>query len=129
MSELQHRLAVAALLAAALLTAIASFNPALSPADNALPLVLHRQFMQALLGLGLLLSAFVPGLRLAAIGGALPSNMALLALVPHATPGAATYAWAAGVSLVPLLFAAAVFAREAWLQARWDGVIPSRQET
>lgn len=128
MPELSHRLAVAALLVAGLLTAV----PMLFPADASLslPLVQHRQFMQAMLAAGVLLAAFVPALRLAAIGAAVLSNGAFSAmtLLAGPAPGWAPYAWPAAVSLVPLLFAGVVLAREAWQQARWDGVLPLRQE-
>lgn len=127
MPELSHRLAVAALLVAGLLTAVPLLFPA--EASLSLPVVQHRQFMQAMLAAGVVLAAFLPALRPAAIGAAALSNGAFSAMALLAGPGPAwaPYAWPAAASLVPLLFAGLVLAREARQQARWEGVLPLRQ--
>lgn len=127
MPELSHRLAVAALLVAGLLTAV----PVLLPDSVSFPLMQHRQFMQAMLAMGVCLSAFVPLLRLAAIAGALLSNGALVALGLAAGPLPQSLMLQVGIAaaaLLPLLWAGVVLGREAWQQARWDGVIPLRQQ-
>ncbi len=53
--------------------------------------------------------------------------LSALALLAAPLPaGLAVFAWIATASLVPLLLAGAVFARQAWQEARWDGVLPLR---
>lgn len=128
MHDLSHRAAVAALfLAGALMAAspwaIGADLPLPGDAMPAVSLVWQGQFLLALLGLGVLGAALLPALRPAALGAAILSKLGLLVLAP-----AAAASWQDAAVLALLVGAAAVFAREAWLQARWDGVLPLRQE-
>ena len=124
MNDLSHRLALAALVISGLLTA---GMPWAAPEAAAMPLVLHRQIMVALLGLGLVLAAFVPSLRLPAIAAAVLSKssyvvLGVLAVQPRA-PGASALATEAILCLA-LLSAGAIFLRTARQEARWDGMLP-----
>ena len=120
MQDMSHRVAVAALLLCAVLVA-GTYGDVSASAS---PWMQHRQFMLGLLGAGLALSAFVPGLRPAAIGATVLSEISFLAIAWPA-PAAQEVAVHAAVVLL-LAFAGAVFLREAVQQARWDGVLPSR---
>lgn len=125
MHDLPYRAAVAALFVAGILTLGHAWDPAVSAAG--LPVLLTGQgvLLQGLLGLGLVLSAFVPALRLAALGAAILGKAGLLALA--AASGAPWPLWDAAV-LAMLLPAAAVLALAAWRHARWEGVLPLRLE-
>lgn len=131
MHELPHRFAVAGLLLSGLLTALLPIQAWL-PADAAAHgMVGYSQFLLALLGTGLLVAAFVPSWRLPVVVAAILSKGALLAILavgPGLTapfPGAV--ALEAAVLLL-ILAAGAVFLREAWQEARWNGMLPVRLE-
>jgi hypothetical protein len=116
MEELQHRLAIAALALGGLATLVLSWDPA-SPA---LPLVMHRQVMTALLGGGLLLSVFLPALRLPAVGAAVLTKAAWVLLLVVATPGAFALAGLEAALALLLFGAGAVFFHEMRREALWD---------
>jgi hypothetical protein len=116
MEELQHRLAIAALALGGLATLALSWDPA-SPA---LPLVMHRQVMTALLGGGLLLSLFLPALRLPAVGAAVLSKAAWVVLLLVASTAASPLAHLEAVLALLLAGAGAVFFHEMRREARWD---------
>lgn len=121
MHELLHRLAVALLLVAGVLTAGAPFAVGLPPDPQAAVLLAHWQFMRALLGVGLVIAAFLPSWRLPAVAVALICKGALLVVSPQVSGVAAAV-------LPALVVAAAVLAREAWQEARWDRMLPLRTE-
>jgi hypothetical protein len=119
MQDISHRAAVAALLLCAILVAGMSGDAG----ALATPWMQHRQFMLGLLGAGLALSAFVPGLRPAAIAAAVLSEASFLAI---AWPAAGAQDLAVhGAVLLLLAFSGGVFLHEARQQARWEGVLPS----
>lgn len=127
MNDLMHRLALAVLVVSGLLTAALPWAP---PEAAGVPLVLHRQFMVGLLGLGLALAAALPSLRLPAIAAAVLSKAAFiaLALVSPETQVGGLAAIALETVLAGLLCAAAaVFLREAREDARWHGMLPLRR--
>lgn len=121
MHELLHRSAVAALLLSGALTAFMPADMGLLLDPAAASLLAHRQFMLGLLGAGLLVAVFVPSWRLPAVGAAIVSKAALLIIFPGAAALESTL-------LLLLLAAAMVFAREAWQEARWHGMLPLRPE-
>jgi len=132
MHELLHRTALTALAAAGALVWISPWLAGSAPVAGPdlaglAPLLAQRQFMLGLLGAGLLLALALPRLRLAAIAAALASKLAFLAIAwgLASVPGPLAVA-ADGASVALLLFAGAVFLREAWQQARWDGMLPLR---
>ena len=116
MEELQHRLAIAALALGGLATLVLSWDP-VSPA---LPLVVHRQVMTALLGGGLLLSLFLPALRLPAVGAAVLSKAAWVVLLLITSPVAPAIAHVEAVLALLLAAAGAVFFHETRREALWD---------
>ena len=118
MHDFSHRAAVAALFIAGVLMAV---SPWLAGDAEIGP----GQLLLSCLGLGVIAAAALPVLRAAALGGAILSKLLLLFLVP--TGAQLPYALEASV-LALLLGAAAILVREAWQQARWDGVLPLRQE-
>ncbi len=126
MNDLAHRVAVALLVACGLLSA------ALVPWDSGFAGVLlqaqHRYFLVGLLGASLVLSAWLPALRPAAVAASLLSKLAFLALVlGSAAPGVPDFvAYLEAAMALALAGAAAVLAREAWQEARWHGVLPLR---
>jgi hypothetical protein len=110
MHELPHRLAIPLLLPSG---AITGFVPALvrAPVDSA---------------------AFVPSWRLPAVVAAIISKSAFLviwATVPGLVPPFPGAVALEGALLLLLLAATAVFAREAWQEARWNGMLSLRSET
>lgn len=118
MHDFSHRAAVAALFIAGVLMAV---SPWLADGAQIGP----GQLLLSCLGLGVIAAAVLPVLRAAALGGAILSKLLFLFLVPTGTQP--LYALEAAIVAL-LLGAAAVFVREAWQQARWDGVLPLRQE-
>ena len=133
MHDLFHRAAVGVLLLVGVLTSqspLAGIDVTPSPfADSsAMPVVLQLQLMLGLLGAGLVLAAFVPALRLAAIGGGILSKAGFLAISLTSGAGLSASQWQDAGLLLLLVGAAVVFIHEARQQARWDGVLPSRQE-
>lgn len=101
-------------------------------ADTAagLPLERHRQFMVTLLGLGLMLSAFLPSLRLPAIAAAVLTKAGFVAIGLGAgvVIGAPAGLVVEMVLALALLVAGAVFLREERQEARWNGALGWRQE-
>jgi hypothetical protein len=86
----------------------------------------YQRFLLDLVGVGLVLSAFLPGLRAAAIGAAVLSKAAYLVLAWGSAPVLPLALEAAGVAV--LLGAALVLARQAEREARWDGASVLRGE-
>jgi len=124
--ELLHRCAVAFLLLAGVLTAV---MPADWLAAGTLPagLAVHRQLLAGLTAVGLIVAVAVPSWRMPAAAAAIVSRTAFLiidAALPGTAPALAGPVALEAVLLVLLLAAAAVFAREAWQEARWNGVLP-----
>lgn len=131
MHELPHRLAVAVLLLSGALTAYLPAHAWLPVDAAAYTLAAQGQFMLVLLGASLLMAAFIPSWRLPAITVAIVSKSAFLVILAGAPdllqpfPGEAVLE---GSLLLCLLGAAAVFGREAWREARWNGMLPIRVE-
>jgi hypothetical protein len=124
MYEALHRLALAAAVAVGAATLLALGElPGHTLADQ------HRLAMLGLVAASLVLTPWVPSLRLAAIAAGVATKLALLALSWH-VGGFAALAPAAGeaLQLLALMAAGAVLLLEARLEARWDGVLPFRQE-
>lgn len=125
MHEMSHRLAVALLF----LTGVFTLWPLVPGVAGPLPqeawaIAQHRQFLVALLGGGLVLAAFLPVLRLAAVGGAILSKIAFLVISLAAArsgvplePGQ----WLDAALLGLLLVAGLTLAREAHQHAHWEG--------
>ncbi|MBX3589203.1 MAG: hypothetical protein KF796_21435 [Ramlibacter sp.] len=133
MSLLPERAAPALLVLAGLLTLLPLMPSAVAARaapDAGLPLLLHWQFMMALLGAGLLVAAFVPALRVAVLSGALLSKAALvlLALTGPASAALQALAWVDGLALGLVAAAGLMFLHAALQQARWDGALPYRRE-
>jgi hypothetical protein len=132
MHELPHRFAVGVLLLSGALTAC---MPALvwMPMDSAaFTLVVQGQFMLALLGTAMLVAAFVASWRLPAVVAAIMSKSAVLviwATAPDLVPPFPGAAALEGALLLLLMAGAAVFAREAWQEARWNGMLRLRLES
>jgi hypothetical protein len=126
MPDLSTRLATLLLLAAGFATvAGASADPA--PATLALQ---HRQVLLSLAGGALLLAPWWPLLRGPAVSAALLAKLTLLLLAltveaPAIAPGAL---WGEAAQVLALLAAGAILLREARREARWNGVLPLRQE-
>ncbi|HSV34315.1 MAG TPA: hypothetical protein VLI46_02100 [Ramlibacter sp.] len=138
MHDFAHRSALALLVACGLLSvALVAFDPgfadlldyfAASPGPWAVLQTQHRHFLLGLLGASLILSAFVPALRPAALGASILSKVAYLALAlaTVSQPGAlAPVAWLEAALVLGLISAAALLAREAWQEARWHGMLPA----
>jgi hypothetical protein len=124
MHDTAHRTALALLVLSGLGTALA----ALVGTEPDQPLVWHRQFMVALLGIGLVLAAVLPALRLPVIAAALLVKASALAIgLASGAPLGLTLA-AEICGLVALLAAGAVFVHEARVEARWNGVLGWRPE-
>ncbi|HET6829357.1 MAG TPA: hypothetical protein VFH35_11795 [Ramlibacter sp.] len=119
MQDLSHRAAVVALLIAGILMAVL---PWLAPGANLWP----GRLLLTVLGFGVVAAAFFPVLRAAVLGGAVLSQPLFLFLAPV---DAAQPLYGVHAAVLALLVgASAVFVREAWQEARWDGVLPLRQE-
>ena len=81
----------------------------------------HQRFVLDLVGVGLVLSAFWPALRAAAIGTAVLGKSAFLVLAwGSAQPLPAL--WLEGAIVLSLLCVAAVLGRQALREARWEGL-------
>lgn len=128
MTTSSERIAGALLVAAGLMTLLPVL--ALPPAGAPQPVLAHWQFMNGLLGLGLLAAAFVPALRMAVVSGAVLSKAALLVLVlaGPATEPVRQAGWLDAGALTMALVAGGLFWQAALRQARWDGVPVWRQE-
>jgi hypothetical protein len=86
----------------------------------------HQRFVLDLVGVGLVLSAFWPGLRAAAIGAAVLSKFAYLMLAWGAQPLPAL--WLEGTLVLALLGVALVLGRQALREARWEGLSTLRSQ-
>ncbi len=85
------------------------------------------QFIHALVGGLLMASAFLPGLRIpGAAAGAVLQASALPAWAVGSA--AASFPWADLAQALLLTLATAVWLAAARREARWDGVLPLRQE-
>jgi hypothetical protein len=124
MYEALHRIALATVFAVGMATLIALNELAgLTLADQ------HRQMMLAALAAALMLSPWLPALRQPAIAAALATKAALVALAVSANGVAALgSSTAEALQILALMAAGAVLLLEARLEARWDGVLPLRQE-
>lgn len=123
MHDLTYRAAIGALFVAGVLTLATAWGaPA---ADVPSLLAWQGRWLQGLLGVGLVLAAFIPALRLALLGGAILSKAGVLAF---ALGAAESMPWADAGALALLLPAAAVLGLAAWRHARWEGVLPLRLE-
>jgi hypothetical protein len=124
MYESLHRLALAVVFGVGIATLVA-LNQATghSVADQ------HRQVMLALIAAALMLAPWLRAVRLPAIAAALASKVALLALF-WSEGGATALVSSPGevVQLLGLAAAGVVLLLEARIEARWDGVLPLRQE-
>lgn len=120
MAEHLHRFALAVLAAAGAL-----YLWPLAAADGGGPQALYLQWLLGLLGASLLASVPLPKLRAPALGAAILSKMALLGVAAQQAQAAAGADLAL---LAALLAAAAILAREALQEARWNGVLPLRRE-
>ena len=132
MHDLSHRAAIATLLLSGVLTVVSPLalpEEALTSAGALWPVVMHGQFLVGLLGAGLVLATFVPHLRLGTIGAAIASKAGFLAITAPGGGPVGAGQWLEAVLLVMLLLAALVLGAHAVQQARWEGVLPSRQET
>lgn len=103
---------------------------ALPPANGtAVPVLLHYQFLIALLAAALFGAVFFRAIRPAAVATGLLSQAGFVGIA-LATPGfdamSALYLNLAGMAA--LLFAGALLLQSARQQARWDGRIPRRWE-
>jgi peptidoglycan/LPS O-acetylase OafA/YrhL len=126
MHDTSHRTALALLVLSGLGTALW----ALADTAAGLPLERHRQFMVTLLGLGLVLAAFLPSLRLPAIAAAVLTKAGFVAigLAAGATVGAPAGLLVELLLALALLVAGAVFLREERQEARWNGTLNWRPE-
>lgn len=90
----------------------------------------HWQLTSALLGVSLLASLALPSLRLPAIATALASKgMWVAAAAGSTAAGASPWMLASEASLaLGLVMAGVTLVRVARQEARWDGVLRSRQE-
>jgi peptidoglycan/LPS O-acetylase OafA/YrhL len=126
MHDTSHRTALALLVLSGLGTALW----ALADTAAGLPLERHRQFMVTLLGLGLVLAAFLPSLRLPAIAAAVLTKAGFVAigLAAGTTVGAPAGLLVELLLALALLVAGAVFLREERQEARWNGTLNWRPE-
>jgi hypothetical protein len=127
-----HRLAIAVLLSVGLLAAtplwLESAPPALPAEMLQLPAAWlvqfeHRQFMVGLLGATLILAAFIPWLRLPAIGASVLSKLAFVVVAAATTAGAdpiGAQVWLEAALAVALLAAAFVLWQESREEERWN---------
>lgn len=126
MHDTSHRTALALLVLSGLGTALW----ALADTAAGLPLERHRQFMVTLLGLGLVLAAFLPSLRLPAIAAAVLTKAGFVAigLAAGTAVGAPAGLLVELALALALLVAGAVFLREERQEARWNGTLHWRPE-
>jgi len=123
-----NRLGIAVLLATGVV-GVFSIWQATNPAAVE---VQHRDFMLGLLSVALLFSAAVPQLRLPAISASVLSKLAFIAAAAATQAGGEavpSQVWLEVLLTVALVAAGIVFAREAWQEARWNGMLPIRLES
>lgn len=124
MYDAMHRIALAALFVTGLAT-LAS----LGPGDAGSVAVQHRQLLLAIVAAGLLAAAWLPRVRLPAVAAGIVAKASLVAVLWAADPANGPAATAPEVlQLLALLLAGAILLVEARLEARWNGVLPLRQE-
>jgi hypothetical protein len=141
MHDLAHRFALALLVACGVLSValvpwdagFAAMREYLAdtPGPWAVMQTQHRQFLLALLGVGLVVSAFMPGLRAAALGASILSKTAYVALAlasARHVGDLSLLTWIEAAMALALITTAAVLAQEARQEARWQGVLPLRPE-
>ncbi len=131
MHDFFHRAALATLLMVGLATALSPLSlppAAVAGAGSLQSALLQGQLLVALVGLGLVLALVMPNLRAAALGAAILSKAGFLAITGPQAEAAGVGFWLEAAQLLLLLAAAAVLAGEARQQARWEGVLPLRQE-
>ncbi|MEO7548605.1 MAG: hypothetical protein ABIT82_09295 [Ramlibacter sp.] len=133
MHDSSQRLAIAMLLLAGCSTLAISFSAptGMQPAWAAgplAPLVWHRHLLLAVLGAGLLAAVFLPGLRVAAAIAAIVDKAGFLAASLVTGASLSRLQWVDAAMLAGLAVAAAVLARRARQEARWEGVLPLRPE-
>ncbi|MBA2675717.1 hypothetical protein [Ramlibacter sp.] len=81
----------------------------------------HQRFVLDLVGVGLVLSAFWPALRAAAIGAAVLSKFVYLGLAWSSAQPLPSL-WLEGAVVLALLAVALVLGRQALREARWEGL-------
>lgn len=124
MYDALHRVALAALFIVGLVTLAGLGQHA---ADSVA--VQHQQLLLAIVAAALLAAAWLPGVRLPAVAAGIVAKASLVAVVWAADPGNGLAATASEVlQLLALLIAGAILLAEARLEARWNGVLPLRQE-
>lgn len=131
MHDFFHRAALATLLMVGLATALSPLSlppAAVAGAGSLQSALLQGQLLVALVGLGLVLALVMPNLRAAALGAAILSKAGFLVITGPQAEAAGVGFWLEAAQLLLLLAAAAVLAGEARQQARWEGVLPLRQE-
>ena len=134
MHDSPHRLALAMLMLAGCSTLALSLSAAVGlepvrPADMLLiPLAWHRHLLAVMIGTGLLVSAFVPGLRFGAAAAAIVDKGSFLAVSLAAGSPLDARQGLDAVLLIPLVAAVALLAHSARREARWEGVLPLRPE-
>lgn len=121
-----HRLGIAALLLSSLFGVLSIW-----PTTNAAIEAQHRDFMLGLIGGAEFFAAFVPRLRLPVIAISVLSKLAFVVVAVR--PALLGEPISAQILLEVLLTAAlvgagAVFCREAWQEARWNGMLAVRLE-
>ena len=124
MYDAMHRAALAALFTVGLAMLIGLGQ---SPADSVA--VQHRQLLLSIVAAALLASAWIPMVRLPAAVAGVVAKASLVAVTWLADPASGLAGTASDLlQLVALLLAGGVLVREARLEARWNGVLPLRQE-
>lgn len=131
MHDSPYRFAVALLLLAggsalALSLSAAAGLPASGPADAVV--AWHRHLLAVMIGAGLLVAAFVPGIRLAAVAMAIMEKTSFLAVSLAAGSGLDVRQGLEAVVLVALLALMALLAHLARREARWEGAPPLRSQ-
>jgi hypothetical protein len=121
MYDAMHRAALAALFIVGLAMLVALGN---SPADSVA--AQHRQLLLAIVAAALLAAAWMPMVRLPAAVAGVVAKASLIAVTWAADPAAGV----AGdvLQMLALVAAGVVLVMEARLEARWNGVLPLRQE-
>lgn len=134
MHDSPYRLAVAVLLLAGFSTLALSLGAAAglplagSPDPVFAPLAWHRHLLASMIGAGLVIAVFVPGLRFAAVAAAILDKASFTAVSLAAGSRLEIPQWVDAVVLVALVAAVTVLARRARQEARWEGMLPLRRE-
>jgi hypothetical protein len=123
-----HRFGIAVLLLSGLLGVL----PLWDAPNPAVIEVQHREVMLVLLSATLFLSAFASKLRLPAIAASVLSKLGFIVVAVATTSGGepiSTQVWLEVLLTGALVAAGIVFAREAWQEARWNGMLRIRLES